>query len=206
MVLNIHVGTCLENYPCITCTTQRKKTSHRAFGLDGIPAEALHAAPGAAAAAFFPIMLKCAFIRIEEPVQFKGGTLFAVWKGKSTPTRCSSYRGILVSSVVGKAYHRILRARCDPALQTVASPLQIGGLPKRPVTLAAHVVRLHQQLCRGENASYSILFLDLQEAFYRIVRPLVTGFQGPDEEIAAVLAEAPEADFLIATCKKDLNP
>ena len=125
---------------------------------------------------------------MEEPIHFKGGSLYAVWKGKATPTQHSSYRGILVSSVVGKAYHRILRSRCVPALQNVASPLHIGVLPKRPVTLVARVVRLHQQWCRRDNASYALLFLDLREPFYGIVRPLITEFSGSDEEIAAVLA------------------
>ncbi|CAE6969206.1 unnamed protein product [Symbiodinium sp. CCMP2456] len=160
---------------------------HRAFGIDGIPAEALHAAPAAAAAAFFPVIMKCA-LRIEEPIQFKGGSLYAIWKGKSSPSACSAYRGILVSSTVGKAYHKILRARNVGALEAAATPLQIGGLPRRPVTLAAQVVRLHQAWNRDSGLSHAVIFLDLREAFYRIVRPLVTGFQGSDEEIAHILA------------------
>ena len=71
--------------------------------------------------------------------------------------------------------------------EAIASPLQVGGLPRRPVTLAAHVVRLHQSWSHSEGASFGVLFLDLREAFYRIVRPLVTGFTGTDLEIAAVL-------------------
>ena len=168
-------------------TAFRQTMLHRAFGTDQIPAEALHGAPGAAAKALFPVILKCAF-RLEEPLHFKGGSLYAVWKGKASPSLCASYRGILVSSTVGKAYHRILRARNVRPFETAASPLQVGGLPKRPVTLAAHVVRLHQNWSRGLRHSYGVLFLDLREAFYRIVRPLVIGFQGTDSDMAAVLA------------------
>ena len=168
-------------------TAFRQTMLHRAFGTDQIPAEALHGAPGAAAKALYPVILKCAF-RLEEPLHFKGGSLYAVWKGKATPSLCSSYRGILVSSTVGKAYHRILRARNVRPFEAFASPLQVGGLPKRPVTLAAHVVRLHQSWSRTSQASFAVLFLDLREAFYRIVRPLVTGFSGTDSEVATVLA------------------
>ncbi|CAE7875058.1 unnamed protein product [Symbiodinium necroappetens] len=164
----------------------RETMLHRAFGTDGVPAEALRGAPGAAAAAIFPIILKCA-LRLEEPLHFKGGSLYAVWKGKASPGACSSYRGILVSSTVGKAYHRIIRARNVPALRQAATPLQIGGLPKSPVTLAAQVVRLHQSCCKGRGTSQAVLFLDLKEAFYRIVRPLVTGFSGTDEDIATIV-------------------
>ena len=168
-------------------TAFRQTMLHRAFGTDCIPAEALHSVPGAAARAFYSVVLKCAF-RVQEPLHFKGGSLYAVWKGKASPGLCSSYRGILVSSTVGKAYHRILRSRNVGAFARSASPLQVGGLPKRPVTLAAHVVRLHQQTCCAEKASCGLLFLDLREAFYRIVRPLVTGFTGTDEEVANILA------------------
>ena len=160
---------------------------HRAYGVDGIPAEALHAVPGAAAAAFFPVVLK-ASLRLAEPVQFKGGSLFAIWKGKASPGICSSYRGILVSSNVGKAFHKIVRARNIPALQQAAAPLQIGGLPRCPVTLAAQTVRLHQSWAKQHGFSQAVLFLDLREAFYRIVRPLVTGFSGTDEEVAQILS------------------
>ena len=153
----------------------RQTMLHRAFGTDGIPAEALQAAPGAAARAFYPLLIKCA-LRIEEPIQFKGGSLFAVWKGKLSQKYCEAHRGILVSSVVGKAYHRLLRGRNVAALGRVASPLQLGGLPKRPVTLAAQVIRLHQAWCKDGHRSHATVFLDLREAFYRILRPLVTGF------------------------------
>ena len=164
----------------------RDTALHRAYGVDGIPAEALHSAPGAAAAAFFPVILK-ASLRLAEPIQFKGGSLFAIWKGKASPGLCSSYRGILVSSTVGKAYHKIIRGRNIPALQQAATPLQIGGLPKCPVTLAAQIVRLHQSWAAQTGASQATLFLDLREAFYRIVRPLVTGFTGTDEDVARIL-------------------
>ena len=167
-------------------TAFRQTMLHRAFGTDQIPAEAIHGAPGAAAKALYPVILKCA-LRLEEPLHFKGGSLYAVWKGKASPSLCSSYRGILVSSTIGKAYHRILRARNVRPFEAIASPLQVGGLPRRPVTLAAHVVRLHQSWSHSEGASFGVLFLDLREAFYRIVRPLVTGFTGTDLEIAAVL-------------------
>ena len=168
-------------------TAFRQTMLHRAFGTDQIPAEALHGAPGAAAKALYPVILKCAF-RLEEPLHFKGGSLYAIWKGKASPSLCSSYRGILVSSTVGKAYHKILRSRNVRPFEAIASPLQVGGLPRRPVTLAAQVVRLHQSWSHKAQMSFGVLFLDLREAFYRIVRPLVTGFTGTDTEVAAVLA------------------
>ncbi|CAE7228130.1 unnamed protein product [Symbiodinium sp. CCMP2592] len=161
---------------------------HRAFGTDSIPAEAVHAAPGPAAKALYSLVLKCA-MRVEEPLHWKGGSLYAVWKGKAAPQLCSSHRGILVSSVIGKAYHKILRQKNVPALTNAATAFQLGGLPKRPVTMASHVVRVFQQLAKDRGWSLGIIFLDLREAFYRIMRPLVVGFSGSDTEIAAIVKE-----------------
>ena len=149
---------------------------HRAFGTDGIPAEAVHAAPGMAAKALFSLVLKCS-LRVEEPIQRKGRSLYSVWKGKAAPHLGSSHRGILVSSTIGKAYHKILRSKNVPALAAAATPLQIGGIPRRPATMAAHVVRAHQQWAAKQGRSQATVFLDLREAFYRIMRPLVVGFQ-----------------------------
>ncbi|OLQ03718.1 hypothetical protein AK812_SmicGene13326 [Symbiodinium microadriaticum] len=164
----------------------RNTMLHRAFGVDGVPAEALHAAPGPASQALFSLILKCA-LRVEEPLHFKGGSLFAIWKGKSSPSRCDAYRGILVSSTVGKAYHSVLRSKNVPTLTTAMSPLQIGGLPRRPVTLAAHVVRMHQSWSISSHLSQAVLFLDLREAFYRIIRPMVLGFTGSETDVQRIL-------------------
>ena len=161
---------------------------HRAFGTDGIPAEAVHAAPGMAAKALFSLVLKCS-LRVEEPIQRKGRSLYSVWKGKAAPHLGSSHRGILVSSTIGKAYHKILRSKNVPALAAAATPLQIGGIPRRPATMAAHVVRAHQQWAAKQGRSQATVFLDLREAFYRIMRPLVVGFQGSDEDIARIVRE-----------------
>ncbi|CAE7657229.1 unnamed protein product [Symbiodinium sp. CCMP2592] len=161
---------------------------HRAFGTDCIPAEALHAVPGHAARVLYSLILKCT-MRIEEPLHWKGGSLYAVWKGKAAPHQCHAHRGILVSSVVGKAYHKMLRQRNVPALAGVATAFQIGGLPQRPVTMASHMVRAFQSWACGNGFSLGIIFLDLREAFYRIMRPLVVGFQGSDADIAAIVKE-----------------
>ena len=126
-------------------------------------------------------------MRAAEPIQFKGGALFAIWKGKSSATQCSAHRGILVSSTPGKSFHRVARQRAIPALQNIASEMQIGGLPHFPVTMASHFVRAFQEGCAQRKRSYGLLFLDLREAFYRVVRPLLTGTSFCDEAVAQVV-------------------
>ena len=164
----------------------RQTQTGKAVGVDGVPGELLHFAAASASRSLFQLFLKTT-LRAAEPIQFKGGALHAVWKGKSNPAFCSAHRGILVSSNVGKAFHRIARARAVPALRTVATEMQIGGLPTFPVVLASHFVRLFQSGSRQRTASHGLLFLDLREAFYRVVRPLLVGASCEDEQVAAAV-------------------
>ncbi|CAE7840215.1 unnamed protein product, partial [Symbiodinium microadriaticum] len=163
----------------------RHTESNRAIGLDGVPGELLRFAAGTASTALFQLFLKVS-MRAAEPIQFKGGALHAVWKGKSSATQCSAHRGILVSSTPGKAFHRVVRQQAVPALRSVATDMQIGGLPKFPVTMASHFVRAFQEGCQNRRCSHGLMFLDLREAFYRVVRPLLTGTSFCDEVVALV--------------------
>ena len=50
---------------------------------------------------------------------------------------------------------------------------QLGGRRGTPVVLGCHQVRAFQRLCAQLRQPSALLFIDLQEAFYRVVRPLV---------------------------------
>ena len=143
-------------------------------GLDCIPGELLHFAPGPLARALMPLVLKMC-TRLQEPVQWKGGQLFTAFKGKGDQTRCDSHRGLLVSSVLGKAVRAQFRKKLMNSFDAVSSPLQLGGKPGVSCLVGSHAVRLFQQFCRQDKCSYAIIFLDLKEAFYRVLRPAVVG-------------------------------
>ena len=162
----------------------RDTATARAYGQDGVPGEVAHYCAAELSKVLFQLQLKSVF-RLCEPVQHKGGVLHCVWKRKGPKQQCASYRGILVSSILGKSLHKLLRQKCVTALSTVTSPLQVGGLPRYPVTVPAHASRLFQSACHRRGLCHSIVFLDLQEAFYRIVRPLITGGPLTQEAIAA---------------------
>ena len=137
-------------------------------------------------------MLKLAS-RGDEPTIFKGGTVYATWKGKRhSGCVCQSHK-TLVSSVI--------RGKAVPVLQHMASPLQVGGLPKFPVAYAAHAARL-QSAFRQSN--YVVLFLDLKEAFYRLARPLLVKDTPSDAEFAKGLchpATSPGSLPLLRPCR-----
>ena len=65
-------------------------------------------------------------------------------------------------------------------------PLQLGGLPKQPVTAASHVARLFlaHRTCRP----CFLLVLDLKKAFYRVARPLLVDFHLTEERTAQLFA------------------
>ena len=150
---------------CELESSLRSTQTGRAQGVDGLPGEIL---------------------RMAEPLHFKGGALQTVWKGKLSPAKVEAHRGILVSSCIGKSLHRALRCRAVEPLQQVSSPLQLGGLPRRPVVMASHAIRMFQQGAQSRRHSYSLVFLDLREAFYRVIRPLVTGSRFNDEDYAKI--------------------
>ncbi|CAK9108612.1 RNase H domain-containing protein, partial [Durusdinium trenchii] len=140
-----------------------------AFFEDGVPADVLHVGAQHLARRCFPLLLKH-FAMGVEPVLFKGGTLVQAYKGKGPSDRHDSYRSLLISSTIGKIHHRLIRQRLTKYFEPYALPLQLGGLPCKSVTQASHVVHLFldQAWCKGY--STAIIFVDIQQAFYRVLR------------------------------------
>ena len=167
-------------------SSMRASPCHRACGNDGVPGELLHCHAAQIAGPIYQVFLKAAF-RVQEPLQWKGGVLRAIWKQRGDQLDCSSYRAILVSSYVGKSVHGALRVACSPHLDTASMPLQIGGRREQPVLTASQAVRAFQRGCIDRGQSVAILFLDLQEAFHRVVRPLIHGGPLDDAHVAGVV-------------------
>ena len=157
----------------------------KAMGPDAVPGELMRHASRSISKPMYQLMLKLA-LRGDEPTIFKGGIVYAAWKGRGAQAVCANHRGLLVSSVVGKTIHAAIRRKLIPVLGNMASPLQVGGLPRFPVAYAAHAARLFQSAFRQSN--FFILFLDLKEAFYRLARPLLTSEQPSDESFARLFA------------------
>ena len=147
----------------------RLNKTGRASFFDGIPTDICHLFPQILAKVFYGLALKQT-LQIAEPMTFKGGVLVHAYKGKGPSTSCSSYRSLMVSSVMSKSLHRILRGTCMKTFQSSSLPLQIGGLPGKAVSQGAHCLLAFASSCRRKNASLGILFIDIRQAFYRLVR------------------------------------
>ncbi|OLQ02720.1 hypothetical protein AK812_SmicGene14396 [Symbiodinium microadriaticum] len=95
--------------------------------------------------------------------------------------------GILVSSAAGKAFHSSIRRKAAPFLDVAAGTFQIGGRAGQPVQIANQSVRIFQAECASAGVSCAIVFLDLKEAFHRVVRPLIVGGPLDDRHVSGVL-------------------
>ncbi|CAE7698157.1 unnamed protein product [Symbiodinium sp. CCMP2592] len=168
--------------------SMRSAQCGKAVGNDGVVPDLLHLQAAALARPVYQIFLKVAF-RLQEPIAWKGGTLHSIWKGRGDQADCENYRAILVSSSIGKAVHGMFRAKCSPYLERACTPMQIGGRKGQPVQIATHAIRAFQKACVDRRKSWAILFVDLREAFHRVVRPLIHGGDLSDEHLAGVIKE-----------------
>ena len=80
-------------------------------------------APAALAAFSYSLSLKVAYSG-KEPIRWRGGTAFPLYKGKHDAGLCSSYRSALVSELISKRYHSWIRGGLLPAFASTQSKLQ----------------------------------------------------------------------------------
>ena len=141
----------------------------KAMGCDLLPGELMRMAAPWMAEAIWPLVVKTA-LWADEPLQHKGGRLVVAYKGRGDHAQCSSHRSLLVSSSLGKCLHNVWRARTQPYVFKGATAMQFIAQPKALVTQASHCVRmfLRSQIARGR--SCYAMFLDIQAAYYRLIR------------------------------------
>ncbi|CAL1127063.1 unnamed protein product [Cladocopium goreaui] len=92
------------------------------------------------------------------------------------------------ASAAGKVMHKAVRTKQLDLYQCFLHSQQLGGRRGVPVTLGGHQVRAFQRLCARQGRPSALLFIDLQEAFYRVLRPLVVDGPIDDASIAAMAA------------------
>eukprot|EP00435_Cladocopium_sp_Y103_P007071 s4733_g2.t1 len=164
----------------------RRVPCHRARGPDDIPGEICHFQADLLAVRLFAQVLKVA-IHGHEPLLYKGGQLCPAYKGKGPVSDVKSYRSLLVSSHLGKIIHRSIRQKTADVYERYLQHQQLGGRRHIPVQLALHQARSFLRWTRATSKSAGLLFLDLTEAFYRILREFSMGGFPTDELLAFVL-------------------
>ena len=182
----------------------RRVQPTKAVGPDGVHPAFCKAAPQLLARKTFGQLLKLT-THGQESLVHKGGVLHPVWKMKGPKDLCTSYRSILISSHVGKCLHRSIRQRQNTLFTKFLQKEQLGGRPRVPVSMGVHLGRafLRSRTSLGHNVA--MLYLDLTEAFYRILRPLVIGGEVDDSLILYVGARLGLSEDLLQELHQHLE-
>ena len=144
----------------------------KATGPDGLISELFHYFPAELTPHIHALLTKMC-CHNSEPVSSKGGVLVRAYKGRGSTLEPSNYRGLLISNHLSKILHASLRDLLLPFFTCHALPLQLGGRRGSTVSMASHMVRLFLGWTKRCAMSSALLFLDVQTAFYRVLRPLI---------------------------------
>ena len=88
--------------------------------------------------------------------------------------KCSTHRGVLVSDLSGKIYHKHLRSTLMRTFGSYQLDTQFGGLAGKSTDLATHVSRTFVAWSRHNQISSAQLFTDIIGAFDSVVRQILT--------------------------------
>ena len=165
----------------------RQVAAGKASGMDRIPSELLRHCPRSMARTLYSLMLKV-YLQGQEPLAHKGGFLVPIWKGKLSKDVCGAFRSILISSMVGKTLHKAMRSKQSDLYHSYLHAQQLGGRKGVSVSLGGHLIRAFLRIFKDRNQPTAVLFIDLQEAFYRVIRPLALSGHWDDAHIASLAA------------------
>ena len=181
----------------------RRVNPQKATGPDHVHPRFCCAAPHRLARKLYGALMKL-LTHGQESLCHKGGLLHPVWKAKGAKDFCTSFRSILVSSHIGKSLHRSIRQHQTTLFSAFLQREQIGGRPRAPVTLGVHIGRAFLRARKAQGHNVAMLYLDLTEAFYRILRPLVVGGEIEDELVLYVGARLGLTEDLLADLHRHL--
>ena len=162
----------------------RATTAFRSTGFDPLPSGLFRSCAAGMARAHFDVILK-QFLWQSEPVQNKGGPLVVIPK-KPMASEVSQFRGIMLLPTWGKRVHALLRKRIMHFLCPLRPCGQLGGFAHQQVGFGSQLLRIFGRLMDGKGYSSGVLFVDLANAFHRLVRELVTGLVIPDDAAAVI--------------------
>ena len=163
----------------------RRMKDSKAPGLDGIGAEIFQVDIPAVAKRLYPIFLK-SVLRGQALPDLSGGWLIPLFKQKGSAQAMSGYRAIMLEPVLARTFARAWRGRLEDGLSKVAAPLQYGGRRGLAIEAVHLCVKLWQCNAVARRQSVTLLFMDIRSAFYSVVKPLLTGFDGNTDALIQV--------------------
>ena len=164
----------------------RQSKGNKAMGWDKIPGELLRQGASQLSYHMWPVLAKMA-MWIDEPLQWKGGKLITAYKQKGSVQECSSHRALLVSSSMSKAMHNVWRRRVYPFVQSGSTSLQFSAHHRALVSQASHCARLFAQQAEYYERSCFLIFLDIQSAYYQLIRQHAVDLTMEDTDVMRFL-------------------
>ena len=159
--------------PWILQSFLRKLKRGKTPGLNQIPTEVLKVGAGTLCVQLCALTTK-AVAHCKEPLEWKGGLLVPLSKGKADAADPLGYRSIFISNFTAKLYHMALRAHLVEIWEQGISSLQLGGRRKRGADLAHHILQAHGHWATCTRKPYAHLFFDIRSAFYSVLRQAVS--------------------------------
>ena len=157
----------------------RSTTPHKATGLDPLPSGMLHRFPVQIAQICWSLFMKI-FAWQQEPIQAKGGILAVIPK-KQDMTRASHFRGIMLLPSIYKRLHAVLREQVINIIAPLKPAGQIGGFQGQQVQFGSMSLQCFSRIAHQHNLSMGVVFVDLANAFHRLIRELVCGISRTDD-------------------------
>ena len=110
-----------------------------------------------------------------EPVFWKGGILRMIPKGTGLETTPEKFRGIMLTSVLGKKIQAALRRNIVKHIMPFRPRGQLGGYPHMEAMFGSHLARTSLRIASGVRKPTAVIFVDLSTAYHSLVRQLLTG-------------------------------
>ena len=147
----------------------RKFKNGKVPGPGQLPVDILKCGGAEVAKILTPLLVKASW-HMREPLTWKGGLLIPLFKGKGSPADPSAYRSIFLSDVCAKVHHAHMRKGLADIWTQSDDLIQMGGRKGCSTDIAHHFLHAHLSWARANSISCGLLFVDLQAAFYSILR------------------------------------
>jgi len=177
----------LEDLPTLSVLERhvRKVQCGKAPGCDKIPSAICKGFSRQISRLLYPLLLKQA-VSLQEAAEFKGGLLVAAYKNKGRTDDVKSYRGLMLTSILGKTIRSAYRERMLHLYYGFTSDGHFSARHRGNVGQAALVLRLYLRHSKNQQKSCGVIFLDIQHAYYSVCRELASGFTGTDGELCRI--------------------
>eukprot|EP00435_Cladocopium_sp_Y103_P060701 s101_g22.t1 len=174
--------------PCDVLATIRKFKNGKVPGPGGLPVDVLKAGGFALAQLLAPLLVKACW-NVQEPISWKGGILVPLFKGKGSASDPAGYRSIFVSDVCAKVHHSRMRTALAHIWTEHHDLIQQGGRKGCSTDIAHHILHAYSAWARQKSVSCGILFVDLQSAFYSVLRSSLFKEEMHDDLICRAIAD-----------------